>query len=126
MDKLDPMVACPTHLEALCVGFSWSSKCRIKLIKGSHSPSDILIPLSPSLPLYAPLATASLRSLTTAEYLHQPYFETKGMSSAEIWRWVEERKWAYRAFGFTSSLVESIPVLGLFFSISNRIGAAMW
>jgi hypothetical protein len=35
-------------------------------------------------------------------------------------------KWDWRAaFGFTASLVESIPIAGLFFSIPNRIGAAM-
>ena len=58
--------------------------------------TDYLIPLSPALPLLSPLFVSFLRSITTAEYLHQPYFETKGMSKDEIWRWVEERKWAYR------------------------------
>jgi hypothetical protein len=29
-------------------------------------------------------------------------------------------------FGFAASLLESIPILGLGFSVSNRIGAAMW
>lgn len=110
--------------------------------------ADFLIPLSPTLPLLSPLFISFLRSITTAEYLHQPYFETKGMNQDEVWRWVEERKWAYRgesepsclkgssvargltltplvAFGFAASLLESIPIAGLFFSIPNRIGAAM-
>ncbi|WWD09615.1 hypothetical protein V865_007743 [Kwoniella europaea PYCC6329] len=86
----------------------------------------LFLPLSPSLPLLAPLVKSFLRSITTGEYLHQPYFDTKGMNNDEIWRWVEERKWAYRAFGFAASLIESIPIIGLFFSISNRVGAAMW
>lgn len=30
------------------------------------------------------------------------------------------------AFGFAAALLESVPILGLFFSVSNRIGAAMW
>lgn len=30
------------------------------------------------------------------------------------------------AFGFAASLLEGIPIIGLFLSISNRIGAAMW
>ena len=30
------------------------------------------------------------------------------------------------AFGFTAALLESIPILGLIFTISNRVGAAMW
>lgn len=29
-------------------------------------------------------------------------------------------------FGFAAALVESLPIIGLFFSVSNRIGAAMW
>ncbi|CAD6580267.1 MAG: hypothetical protein TREMPRED_002700 [Tremellales sp. Tagirdzhanova-0007] len=86
----------------------------------------VLLPLSPSLPLLAPMLTSSLRSLTFAEYLHQPYFVAKRMTPGEVWLWVEERRWAYRAFGFAASLLEGIPIVGLFFSISNRIGAAMW
>ena len=30
------------------------------------------------------------------------------------------------AFGFAAALAERIPIVGLLFSISNRIGAAMW
>lgn len=37
-----------------------------------------------------------LRSLQTAEVLHQPYFRTKKMSNQETWTWIEERKWGYR------------------------------
>ena len=29
-------------------------------------------------------------------------------------------------FGFTAALLESVPIAGLVFSISNRVGAAMW
>ncbi|WWC86434.1 uncharacterized protein L201_001311 [Kwoniella dendrophila CBS 6074] len=86
----------------------------------------LFLPLSPQLPLLAPLVKSFLRSITTGEYLHQPYFDSKGMNNDEIWKWVEERRWAYRAFGFAASLIESVPIIGLFFSISNRIGAAMW
>jgi hypothetical protein len=56
----------------------------------------ILFPLSPALPLLVPLAIAGMRALGTAEYLHQPYFQGKRMSSDQIWLWIEERKWAYR------------------------------
>jgi hypothetical protein len=30
------------------------------------------------------------------------------------------------AFGFAAAFLESVPIIGLFFSISNRVGAAMW
>lgn len=29
-------------------------------------------------------------------------------------------------FGFTAALLESLPFIGLFFTISNQVGAAMW
>lgn len=105
------------------------------------SSKDLLLPLSPTLPLLSPVFTSVLRGITTAEYLHQPYFDIKGMDRDAVWRWIEERKWAYRGeghtkrtrksaltivFGFAASLLERIPIIGLFLSISNRIGAAMW
>jgi hypothetical protein len=30
------------------------------------------------------------------------------------------------AFGLAAALVEGLPIIGLVFSVSNRIGAAMW
>ena len=48
------------------------------------------------------------------------------MSDQQIALFIEERKWNYLTFGFAAALVENIPLLGLLFSISNRIGAAMW
>jgi hypothetical protein len=73
------------------------------------------------------------------------YFEAKKMTPHEVAVFMEERKWDYRrtcirslprariahiaslpVFGFVAALLESIPILGLVFSISNRIGAAMW
>ncbi len=32
----------------------------------------------------------------------------------------------FAAFGFAASFLESFPIVGPYFSISNRIGAAMW
>ena len=32
----------------------------------------------------------------------------------------------YPVFGFVSALLESLPLVGIFFAISNQIGAAMW
>ena len=74
------------------------------------------------------------------------YYTAKSMTPEQIATFVEERKWDYRgtsspllaasflahlkamttAFGFTAALVERLPIVGLVFSVSNRIGAAMW
>jgi len=66
------------------------------------------------------------------------------MTEEQISIFMTERKWDYRgihhthcctwllliyytqAFGFTAALLESLPIIGLVFTISNRIGAAMW
>lgn len=47
----------------------------------------LLLPLSPSLPLLSPLVTSVLKSLATAEYLHRPYFEMKGLLGLQLPFW---------------------------------------
>ncbi|KAG2042027.1 hypothetical protein BDR03DRAFT_1088548 [Suillus americanus] len=70
------------------------------------------------------------------------YFTTKKMTSHQEAVFIEERKWDYRSmhdisllaclltsrlvFGFVAALLEGLPIVGLVFTISNRIGAAMW
>ena len=68
------------------------------------------------------------------------------MTPHQVAIFIEERKWDYRCkllyilvsiklfllilffsvFGFAAALLESIPIIGLMFTISNRVGAAMW
>ena len=67
------------------------------------------------------------------------------MTPHEVAVFIEERKWDYRrklfllfkpgtsltdvffsVFGFAAALLEDIPIIGLIFTISNRVGAAMW
>ncbi|KIM64141.1 hypothetical protein SCLCIDRAFT_1213552 [Scleroderma citrinum Foug A] len=84
-----------------------------------------IIPLS-LYPFVGTIAVAALKAMDTAQYLHQPYFKTKKMTPHQIAIFTEERKWDYRLFGFTAALLEGFPIIGLVFTISNRIGAAMW
>lgn len=44
----------------------------------------------------------------------------------QIELWVTERQFHYRSFGFFAALLERIPLIGMAFSVSNQIGAAMW
>lgn len=77
-------------------------------------------------PIVGIVLSAWLRALGTGRHLHRPYFKAKKMTEDQVAVFVEERKWDYRAFGFTAALLEGIPVIGLLFTVSNRIGAAMW
>ncbi|KAJ6589930.1 hypothetical protein DFH09DRAFT_1140459 [Mycena vulgaris] len=72
------------------------------------------------------ILAAWFKGLGTAHNLHRQYFSAKKMTDKEIAVFMEERKWDYRTFGFTAALLEGLPILGLIFTISNRVGAAMW
>lgn len=77
-------------------------------------------------PLFGMALGAALRSLSYGRQLHTALFEAKRMSPLQIELWITERQTAYRSFGFAAALMERIPLVGMVFSISNRIGAAMW
>lgn len=50
----------------------------------------------------------------------------KMMTQLEEELFIVERLAQFRMFGFTAALLEHLPIVGIAFSISNRIGAAMW
>nr|CDI54828.1 protein of uncharacterized family [Melanopsichium pennsylvanicum 4] len=77
-------------------------------------------------PFFGMALGAALRSLTYGRLVHQSFFEAKRMSPFQIELWITERQNAYRSFGFVAALMERVPLIGMVFSISNRIGAAMW
>ncbi|KZP15408.1 hypothetical protein FIBSPDRAFT_832994 [Athelia psychrophila] len=85
----------------------------------------VLFPIS-LYPGVGVFVSAWFRALATAQFLHKPYFEAKKMTKHQVSVFMEERKWDYRSFGFVASLLEGLPIIGLVFTISNRIGAAMW
>ncbi|GJE94131.1 EI24 domain-containing protein [Phanerochaete sordida] len=78
------------------------------------------------LPVVGIVISAWLRALGTGRHLHRTYFKAKRMTEDQVSVFVEERKWDYRAFGFAAALLEGLPIIGLVFTVSNRIGAAMW
>ncbi|KAG8844102.1 hypothetical protein FRB91_002858 [Serendipita sp. 411] len=85
----------------------------------------VLFPLQ-LYPFVGMALSAWMRAYGTSRYLHSKYFKSKNMTTEQISTYMEERKWDYRLFGFASALLESMPIIGLFFAISNQIGAAMW
>jgi len=85
----------------------------------------ILLPFN-FYPLVGILISAWFKGMATAKVLHRRYFEAKKMTPTEVSVFMEEHKWDYRTFGFVAALLEGLPIIGLVFTISNRIGAAMW
>ncbi|KAH8918141.1 hypothetical protein BT69DRAFT_1354129 [Atractiella rhizophila] len=84
-----------------------------------------LIPLN-FIPFLGLVIGAGIKSLTLGKILHEPFFKAKGMSDFQRELFVVERQTEYRTFGFVAALLERVPVLGIVFGVSNRIGAAMW
>ncbi|KWU41930.1 hypothetical protein RHOSPDRAFT_22049 [Rhodotorula sp. JG-1b] len=85
----------------------------------------LLTPLS-FIPGLSLCILSSIRALTLGRHLHKPLTLLRDYSPSQIELWMTEREVAYRVFGFVASLMERIPLVGIVFSISNRIGAAMW
>ncbi|KAF8887116.1 hypothetical protein BD779DRAFT_1441132 [Infundibulicybe gibba] len=77
-------------------------------------------------PVIGIILAAWFKALGTSHNLHRQYFASKKMTEREVAVFMEERKWDYRTFGFTAALLEGLPIIGLVFTISNRVGAAMW
>ncbi|KAF2090022.1 hypothetical protein K490DRAFT_62896 [Saccharata proteae CBS 121410] len=57
---------------------------------------------------------------------HARYFQLKGMNNSQKEEFIEKRQAAYTSFGVPAVLLELIPVVGLFFSFTNTVGAALW
>lgn len=57
---------------------------------------------------------------------HSRYFQLKGMSKQRREEWIEKRRGAYTSFGTVASLLEMVPIAGIFFAFTNTTGAALW
>ncbi|KAF2867158.1 hypothetical protein BDV95DRAFT_503127 [Massariosphaeria phaeospora] len=57
---------------------------------------------------------------------HARYFQLKQMKKGEQDAFVEQRRAAYTSFGVPAVLLELVPILGIFFSFTNTVGAALW
>ncbi|KAI5271279.1 hypothetical protein E4T47_05423 [Aureobasidium subglaciale] len=57
---------------------------------------------------------------------HSRYFQLKGMNQASQEDFIAKRQGAYTGFGTVATLLELVPIVGVFFSFTNICGAALW
>jgi len=57
---------------------------------------------------------------------HARYFNLKGMTKSQVADWTSERAGAYTGFGIPATLLETVPIAGIFFAFTNTCGAALW
>ncbi|EOQ99513.1 hypothetical protein E3P89_03238 [Wallemia ichthyophaga] len=94
------------------------SKALALLIKLLLLPVDVI-------PLVGIVIGATLRSVALTRRLLKPYFAAKNMSKYQREVFIQQRSFELRSFGFAAALLERTPFVGLLFSISTPIAAAM-
>ncbi|KAI8996608.1 hypothetical protein BD414DRAFT_434599 [Trametes punicea] len=57
---------------------------------------------------------------------HSHYFQLKGFSKSQRASFIENRRAEYTAFGMATLLFNFVPLVGLLFSFTNTVGAALW
>ncbi|EGG01133.1 uncharacterized protein MELLADRAFT_73039 [Melampsora larici-populina 98AG31] len=85
----------------------------------------LLIPLH-FVPFLNTIIISLLSSLTFSETQLAPYFKSKKMTDLQTSIFITERERELRLLGFIGCLLQRIPLIGMIFSISNRIGIAMY
>jgi len=78
------------------------------------------------IPVVGPILFLLLQARKFGPAAHARYFQLKGMSKNQKDQWVHERKAEYTGFGIPAMLLEMIPFVGIFFSFTNTVGAALW
>ncbi|KAI9655729.1 MAG: hypothetical protein M1821_005164 [Bathelium mastoideum] len=78
------------------------------------------------IPIVGTILFIMLQGKRTGPSLHSRYFELKGMSRRQQEQFIEERRGAYTAFGVVATLLEMVPIVGVFFAFTNTVGAALW
>ncbi|KAI0339643.1 hypothetical protein BDW22DRAFT_1399884 [Trametopsis cervina] len=57
---------------------------------------------------------------------HARYFQLKGFNSTQRKEFVDKRRPEYTAFGVGALLFSFVPIVGLIFTFTNTVGAALW
>ncbi|KAK3067696.1 hypothetical protein LTR53_015284 [Teratosphaeriaceae sp. CCFEE 6253] len=78
------------------------------------------------IPVVGTIAFVALQGRRNGPHAHSRYFQLKGMNKTEQDQFVEERKGAYTSFGVASTLLEMVPLAGIFAAYTNTCGAALW
>jgi len=78
------------------------------------------------IPVVGPILFLLLQARKFGPAAHTRYFQLKGMNKNQKDQWVHERKAEYIGFGIPAMLLEMVPFVGIFFSFTNHVGAALW
>ncbi|KAK1090670.1 hypothetical protein LTR48_007846 [Friedmanniomyces endolithicus] len=77
-------------------------------------------------PVVGTVAFVALQGRKNGPSAHNRYFQLKGMNKTQQEQFVQEHQGAYTSFGVASTLLEMVPILGIFAAYTNTCGAALW
>ncbi|CAN8100594.1 unnamed protein product [Discula destructiva] len=78
------------------------------------------------IPIVGTVVFIALQGRNRGYIVHDRYFQLKRWSSSQKAAWLQEHVAPYSAFGTVATLFEMIPFVGIFFSFTNSVGAALW
>lgn len=78
------------------------------------------------IPIVGTVMFVLLTGRSRGNSVHSRYFQLKNWSHSQREEWLKENTAAYTAFGTVATLLELIPVVSIFFSFTNTVGAALW
>jgi uncharacterized protein involved in cysteine biosynthesis len=78
------------------------------------------------IPVIGPVALVISDGPNYSRKLHARYFELRAFDDGQKRQFVRERRGQYLGFGIVASGLESLPFMGLVFSFTNTVGAALW
>lgn len=79
-----------------------------------------------SIPMLGPCIAIFLQAPSSGLRSHSRYFVLKGLDFRQVSAIYKANSGAYMGFGITSTLLEQIPILSVFFMFTNTIGASLW
>ncbi|KAJ8098318.1 hypothetical protein POJ06DRAFT_270291 [Lipomyces tetrasporus] len=87
--------------------------------------SLILLPIQ-FIPVFGPLIMALVNSVDHARAAHGRYFQLKGFTPRQTRVFTRRKFGGYWTFGAAAGVLETVPLIDMFFSFTNTTGAALW
>jgi len=78
------------------------------------------------IPIVGPVIYLFIQARKYGPNAHARYFQLKNMNKRQREEFAEQHAPAYTGFGIPAQLLEMIPFLGIFFSFTNTVGAALF
>lgn len=85
----------------------------------------LTLPLN-AVPVIGTVSFLALNGHRAGPGWHARYFQLKGLDAATRKSFVERHRPEYTAFGVAALLFNFIPIVGLVFTFTNTVGAALW